>query len=197
MREYSEKELVIFNGVFKLAQQGINLSDITARQIAEAAGIGKATIYDYFSSKEEILVQALVYAMEKQIEATDSRLASIDTFKGKMMFIYGDIINKVENSLSVFAFLTSMGGTEKLRSYFQQTGHCRMISGIGAGIENTLRSVISYGRAQGDITVTDRDYTYMTVTANIFTVGKARTDRKIPREKICENAYTMLLKALN
>lgn len=197
MREYSEKELVIFGGVFRLAQQGVNLADITARQIAEAAGTGKATIYDYFSSKEEILVHALVYAMEKQIAATDSRLAGIDTFHGKILFIYNDIIDKVENSLSVFAFLTSMGGPEKVHSYFQETGHCRMVTSIITRIEDILSGIINYGRQSGEITCTDRDYTYMAVASNIFTVGKARTEKCIPREKICENAYTMLIKALN
>ncbi|MBQ3008643.1 MAG: helix-turn-helix transcriptional regulator, partial [Oscillospiraceae bacterium] len=41
---------------------------MTAKQIAEAAGVGKATIYDYFSSKEEILVQALIYTLRIQNE---------------------------------------------------------------------------------------------------------------------------------
>lgn len=48
MNKYSEKEIQIFSGVLKLAGQGLDLSRITARQIADAAGMGKATIYDYF-----------------------------------------------------------------------------------------------------------------------------------------------------
>ncbi len=197
MREYSEKELIIFGGVFRLAQQGVNLADITARQIAEAAGIGKATIYDYFSSKEEILVHALVYVMEKQIAATGSRLETIDSFRDKMMFIYNDIIDTVENSLSIFSFLTSMGGPEKVHSYFQETGHCRMVTSTYTRMEDILGSIIDYGRQSGEITSTDKDYNYMTVTATVFTVGKMRTEKRIPHEKICENAYTMLIKALN
>jgi len=197
MREYSEKELVIFSGVFRLAQQGVNLADITARQIAEAAGVGKATIYDYFSSKEEILVHALVYALEKQIEATNRRLAEIDSFRGKMMYVYSEITDKAENSLSVFGFLTSMTGGEKMLSFFREKNHCRMISGITAEIENVFRGIINYGRQTGEITSVDKDYIYMTVTATVFTVGKMRTEKRIPREKICENAYTMLIKALN
>ena len=56
MKKYTEKELTIFSGVLKLAREGTDLSKITARQIADAAGVGKATIYDYFSTKEEIII---------------------------------------------------------------------------------------------------------------------------------------------
>ncbi|MBQ8605076.1 MAG: TetR/AcrR family transcriptional regulator [Oscillospiraceae bacterium] len=197
MREYSEKELVIFGGVLKLAQTGAPLSEITARRIADAAGIGKATIYDYFSSKEEILVHALVYTMQQQIDATRARLDKIDGFKGKIMFIYNDIIDKMENSMSLFSVLASMGTPDKIHTIFRENGHCRMVTDIVHQIEFTLKAVINHGRNTGEITCMDRDYTYMTVTAAIFSVGRLATEKKLPREIICENAYTMLTKALN
>ena len=40
MRNYSEKEMTIFGGVLKLAREGTDLSRITAKQIADAAGMG-------------------------------------------------------------------------------------------------------------------------------------------------------------
>ena len=197
MEKYSEKELNIFRGVFLLAQQGVSLGDITARGIARAAGVGKATIYDYFSSKEEILVRAMVYALEKEIDATDRRLTERHTFRDKMMYIYNDIVTKVENSLSVFNFFASMGSSEKMQASFHQPEHCRMLEALAQHMENTIGGVIAFGRQTGEITATDMDYIYMTVTASIFTTGKMRADKKIPSAKICENAYTMLIKALN
>ncbi|MBR5805937.1 MAG: helix-turn-helix transcriptional regulator, partial [Oscillospiraceae bacterium] len=64
--DYSPKEIAILGGVLKLARQGADITKITSRQIASAAGMGKATIYDYFSTKEEIIFAALAWSMSQQ-----------------------------------------------------------------------------------------------------------------------------------
>ncbi|MBR5521404.1 MAG: TetR/AcrR family transcriptional regulator [Oscillospiraceae bacterium] len=197
MKKYSEKEMIIFSGVIKLAKSGVPLTEITARQIAEAAGIGKATIYDYFSSKEEILVHAMVYALQQQLEITNSRLEEIDSFKGKMTYIYNDIIDKAQDSFSAFSFISSIGGPEKIRSFFNETGHCRMVNETLKGIGTTMAAVLEYGRQTGVISVTDKEYSYMVVSGNISAVSAARTEKRFSREKICETAYKMLVKSMN
>lgn len=50
----------------------------TIDMIAEAAGIGKGTVYLYFSSKEEILRELVFRAMEAQIEEAREALAARD-----------------------------------------------------------------------------------------------------------------------
>ena len=49
----SEKELAIYQGVLRLLQEGADIHALKASDIAEAAGLGKGTLYNYFSSKEE------------------------------------------------------------------------------------------------------------------------------------------------
>ena len=58
-RSDSEKEIAIYEGVCKLIRQDVNLSQVTASEIAQAAGIGKGTLYNYFSTKDEIIARTV------------------------------------------------------------------------------------------------------------------------------------------
>ena len=50
-----EKKAAVFRAVLKLLRQGRPLGDLKVSEIAEAAGIGKGTVYEYFPSREELL----------------------------------------------------------------------------------------------------------------------------------------------
>lgn len=60
---YSQKEIAVFRGLFALAKDGRRFSSIKVQDIATAAGMGKGTLYEYFSSKEDILSGAIFYAL--------------------------------------------------------------------------------------------------------------------------------------
>lgn len=64
----SEKEISIYTAVFELAKLGLDLKTVRVQQIADAAGMGKGTLYEYFSSKDEIIEKTLTYFMHKEIE---------------------------------------------------------------------------------------------------------------------------------
>lgn len=58
----SGKETAILKAALKsYAIYGI--AETTTRQIAETAGIGKSTIYEYFKSKDELLNESFSYLM--------------------------------------------------------------------------------------------------------------------------------------
>ena len=63
----SEKELAIYQGVLRLLEQGADIHALKASDIAAAAGLGKGTLYNYFSSKEEILLSTIRYTMEEHL----------------------------------------------------------------------------------------------------------------------------------
>ena len=63
-----EKRTLLFAAVWALLEQGRSPSDITIAQVAQNAGIGKGTVYEYFSSKEELFAQAIASSWIQQIE---------------------------------------------------------------------------------------------------------------------------------
>ena len=58
------------------AKNGFESTSIS--QIAEAAGIGKGTVYEYFESKEELIAAALAGWIDHMNEAAGQRFAEID-----------------------------------------------------------------------------------------------------------------------
>ena len=70
--KYTQKQIVIFEGVMTLLREGKQIHDLKVADIAESAGMGKSTAYEYFSSKEEIIREALAYHLEQNfIELTE------------------------------------------------------------------------------------------------------------------------------
>jgi Transcriptional regulator len=65
--QYSDKEIAVFDGLVELLKQGKSLYKIKVSEIAKAANIGKGTIYDYFSSKEEAIYLALLYYLNNEM----------------------------------------------------------------------------------------------------------------------------------
>ena len=53
--ELRPKALAVYEAVLDLLDGGADLNSITVSEIAERAGIGKGTAYEYFSSKEDMV----------------------------------------------------------------------------------------------------------------------------------------------
>jgi len=80
--QYSPKQILIFEGVMNLLQEGRPIHELKVAEIAEASGMGKSTAYEYFSSKEEILREALTYHMSENFKNMVRFVFEADTFKG-------------------------------------------------------------------------------------------------------------------
>ncbi len=62
-----DKETAILQAALK-AYAAFGMANATTRQIADIAGIGKSTIYEYFQSKEELQTAAFQYLMEGMLK---------------------------------------------------------------------------------------------------------------------------------
>lgn len=68
------REQTIYTAVLGQMEQGADLSALTVSQIAAAAGMGKGTVYEYFSSKQEILAGLSRYCCEQEIARLNTAL---------------------------------------------------------------------------------------------------------------------------
>ncbi len=85
--KYSQKEILVFQGIMDLLNKGQGIHELKVADIAAAAGMGKSTVYEYFETKEDIIKQALNYHVYKEY------LGFTDLIKEQSSF--EDIINSV------------------------------------------------------------------------------------------------------
>ena len=62
-----DKELACYEAIVTLLKQGKTVSDLTVADIAREAGMGKGTVYDYFTTKDEIVSKALVFYVQQWV----------------------------------------------------------------------------------------------------------------------------------
>ena len=75
------KTIAIFKAVLELRNEGADLNNLTVAEIAKKAKIGKGTVYDYLSSKEEIIVKALAYEYCLQVYEFDYSVKNERSFE--------------------------------------------------------------------------------------------------------------------
>lgn len=82
IREFSPKEIKILDAAAALiAENSAAVGSLKVADIALRAGIGKGTVYEYFSSKEEILREAIVRFVTVRVEEEWEKAFSKPTFK--------------------------------------------------------------------------------------------------------------------
>lgn len=84
MARRGEKENAVYEAVLRLMARGGQLHTVTVQQIAQEAGIGKGTVYEYFTSREEILTKTFLRRVEQEIQGLAARVDLAQSFDGKL-----------------------------------------------------------------------------------------------------------------
>lgn len=195
---FTEKEILIFKGVLTLAGGQKTLHSVTVQDIADAAGVGKGTIYDYFPSKEAILAKTVLYSVACANEDAVQAVARQSSFKGKIFSIYDLIMASVDNRLSAFNLMLYMGGMGELREVVHSNKDEFLTANRQS--EKLFSEILIFGAKSGEIKFyTDLAYIKMAISANILAVGKATLEKCGDSDytKIKNDAYKMLIKTLN
>lgn len=204
---HSEKEVMVFNGVTKLMNEGVSLDSVKVADIAKAAGIGKGTIYDYFSSKEEILLRALLYNMNTELSTALKKINAAEGFKGK----FYTVLDITENHIRDYNSSTSKLAYNL--SPYQISGFLsRDMEGAAARkklISDTIEIIAALGVKEGIIKVQE-DKEYQAAVFISAVLGFENTLRCCKNEVMDNNeglsdkieekkyrAYKLLVKALN
>lgn len=91
----SEKRILIYQAVLDLLCENYDAAEITISSIAKKAGIGKGTVYEYFSSKEDIFFEALMFFADHKIDALARALEQEGSFRerfGRMLPLLCDTL---------------------------------------------------------------------------------------------------------
>ncbi|TNF07229.1 MAG: TetR/AcrR family transcriptional regulator [Bacillota bacterium] len=187
----------ILSAVIEYIKDDTNLESITLSKIAEKAQIGKSTVYEHFSSKEELIIDTYQYLLEHYRSILTKDLSGL-SFKEQF-------IEQVKNILSVMLdaktiidgimnnkdTLVSIGKTvEEKVLCIQKEMEDRFLSIFKKGVEegtiplqphkpyqsNVIQAIISgllYQYANGMIKL-DKDSLYELIYDTVLLVIKTR-----------------------
>ncbi|MBN2260153.1 MAG: TetR/AcrR family transcriptional regulator [Clostridiales bacterium] len=86
MKNYKEKEILVFQAAWELfSEKGFHETKIS--EIAKKAGIGKGTIYEYFSSKEELAAGMIIFNLENAHQELMISISEVESPEDKMRAI--------------------------------------------------------------------------------------------------------------
>ncbi len=81
------KVLQIYRGVMELILEGVDVRALKVSDITQKAGIGKGTAYEYFDTREEIIVSAILHVMICIQEEVETGLARRESFFDQMEYL--------------------------------------------------------------------------------------------------------------
>lgn len=79
----NKRETILLAASDVFSEKGFHNAKIL--DIAKAAGVGKGTIYEYFSSKSELFYEMAVFATNTYIKKIEKAVAMQQTFNNKML----------------------------------------------------------------------------------------------------------------
>lgn len=105
MEESRPKVLALYQAVLKLLDEGADMNTIKVSDITRKAGIGKGTAYDYFKSREEIIVSALLYETDQEMQTECAKLEKYQSFSEKMTHAFNWIERRFREQKSFVRIL--------------------------------------------------------------------------------------------
>ena len=154
------KQEKIFEGVMRLARGGADLRLVTVQQIADAAGIGKGTLYEYFSSREEIIAATLTHSVNAELERVRAEFDDGATSDAGLRCLCELAVRCADDSAVGMQFLLAGAQAHGDRSL------CRFFSESEAAVSELLsrlaRRAVREGLAPAD---TDEDYAVFVLRA--------------------------------
>lgn len=126
------KAIAVYDAVLRLIEEGCDITSLTVSAIAKAAGIGKGTTYDYFSSKDEIIAKSLIYGYRLLMDDIIENISKKESLKEKlsalmetslqyshMSSMFEQAVNIVSTSREMQNQIYSVFADEKIaKSYF-------------------------------------------------------------------------------
>lgn len=150
-----DKVKAMFLAVNGMIHEGTDLTSCKVSDITQRAGIGKGTAYEYFETKEDIIVAAIVYSTKQIAGWLSTQLEGEQNFYQRIRILFDIIDDKMQESECVVRFFHMMTDTSvfgmKLREYGEEEGIENMH--LIALLRDVIEAGIKAGEVRADIPV--------------------------------------------
>lgn len=197
-----EKVRLMYEAVSRLVQERRDIRNLKVADITALAGIGKGTAYEYFSTKEELIINALAYEYARKILDLKEQTDKEKGFQAKCFCVMEWIReNKAYNSML----------PEILHVELEGAGSCAELKGQLSGnffkeahdyIYATMDELLDEGYAEGLFAETDvnkRRLAFLGAMLQYAFVIMATTEpgfMSLGQEGLKEFVYQSMIRAL-
>lgn len=185
------KVAAMYEAVGDLIMKGLDVPDIKVSMITEQAGIGKGTAYEYFESKEEIIVCALVYHMRRMSGKLETSLERCGSFREQLRMMLDNCGRDEEDGRCFIRFVHVITDN----SVFGQLVRSKMAEENGeVPIVNVLGRILKDGMERGEVRRDlPLDYMVCTLFSRLLTLiiylyepSRLKMEEARMRELICQ-----------
>lgn len=197
--EYPPKVKAMFEAVLELFSSGRELNTLKVSEITEKAGIGKGTAYEYFSTKEEIIVSAMEYEAKRHFSVIIDLIERGQSFQ-EILFRGMDMMEAVNEKYHGFAVMekimrdSTITGSGILEVMEKRRENCN----IGFLVTERLMKLAA---DSGVIKESDPCKVWSAILSQLIVYACYLTHRKVfghmEREEAREFVYRNILKILN
>ena len=148
LNQVPPKVIAMYRAVSTLLRENKDIPEMSVSMITGLAGIGKGTAYEYFDSKEEIIVCALLYEIRTVTEQASEQLKpcpDMESQIGKMLLLVEEHSQCVD---AIMAFLHLLTDHSKEGKLLRE----RMAEENGNGpVDQLIRKMMDSARARGEL----------------------------------------------
>ena len=186
-----EKVRLLYEAVLAMVTDGWDINRMKVSDITAQAGIGKGTAYEYFSSKEELIANAVLYDVEMRLAHVLEITKGEGDFAGKFVQIL-TYMEEVFAKRQAFCLLVRIGTGEKR----QQALGCHLADRI-------VESLMCQGVSEGTIGETNPYLQKLAFVAQMTAFAGYLVDLEkgekmaVSREEAKRFVYEALVKSLN
>lgn len=147
----NDKKTLIYNAVLDLIKENGLSSGLKVSDIANKAGIGKGTVYEYFSNKEEIIIDSIIYLMKNTANKVFSSNEDINLNFEDTLINY---INRLKKFVSEHINIHSLCMSQNIGSMISFEMKIKIketIDGIKLMYDKLFRGIVKKGIDEGKL----------------------------------------------
>lgn len=181
-----QKEIAIYEAVLCLVAQGADLSALKVQQIAEAAGIGKGTVYEYFASKDGILAGLTDYCLDGELERLTDALQPCMTLADTIDALLDYLCDLAHTRVASYRLIAQTLGHQQELVHSDGPERLKRLQEMGVALLGRLRAA-----GEIDTALTD-DYCLFAVMAASITGTLAMSPCHDAPEELKQNVLPRL-----
>lgn len=197
-----EKVRLLYRAVVELIDQGADVSELKVSDITGRAGIGKGTAYDYFKTKEEIIIKGMLYDFAERICALAEGLDREDSLKGSVSLVFDWMEKNYAGRRSVGQLLRLKLNSQEFCTGIQKETKKYMEAGGKDFIEAAVTKVAQKAKQEGKTSYDSSSYEAHTalmtgvVQYALYLNAPGKKKERADRERARNFAWRTIVKLL-